>query len=87
LLTIKKKSGCIIPIGCVIILQKSGCITYNGHEQDQFCIQRASAYISQIDNHIAELTVRETFDFANRCQGSSDAGTCIILPLICTFSF
>ncbi|WJX31315.1 ABC transporter G member 31 [Trifolium repens] len=54
-------------------LKKSGCITYNGHEQDQFCIQRASAYISQIDNHIAELTVRETFDFANRCQGSRDA--------------
>ena len=54
-------------------LKKSGSITYNGHEPDQFCIQRASAYISQVDNHTAELTVRETFDFANRCQGSSDA--------------
>ncbi|XP_027337469.1 ABC transporter G family member 31-like [Abrus precatorius] len=54
-------------------LKKSGSITYNGHEQREFCIQRASAYTSQTDNHIAELTVRETFDFANRCQGSSDA--------------
>ncbi|XP_045820317.1 ABC transporter G family member 31-like [Trifolium pratense] len=53
-------------------LKKKGCITYNGHEQNQFSIQRASAYISQIDNHIGELTVRETFDFANRCQGSGD---------------
>ena len=69
----------------MIFLQKSGNITYNGHEQDQFCIQRASAYISQIDDHIGELTVRETFDFANRCQGSSDAGTYIILPLLSTF--
>ncbi|KAH1153472.1 hypothetical protein AAZX31_18G062400 [Glycine max] len=53
-------------------LKKSGSITYNGHEQNEFCIQRASAYTSQTDNHIAELTVRQTFDFANRCQGSSD---------------
>ncbi|RDY00373.1 ABC transporter G family member 31, partial [Mucuna pruriens] len=54
-------------------LKKSGSITYNGREQSEFCIQRASAYTSQTDNHIAELTVRQTFDFANRCQGSSDA--------------
>ncbi|XP_029128043.1 ABC transporter G family member 31-like [Cajanus cajan] len=54
-------------------LKKSGSISYNGHEQNEFCVQRASAYTSQTDNHIAELTVRETFDFANRCQGSSDA--------------
>nr|XP_027190419.1 ABC transporter G family member 31 [Cicer arietinum] len=52
-------------------LKKIGSITYNAHEQNQFCIQRASAYISQVDNHTAELTVRETFDFANRCQGSA----------------
>ncbi|KAK7387230.1 hypothetical protein VNO78_27860 [Psophocarpus tetragonolobus] len=54
-------------------LKKSGSITYNGLEQNEFCIQRASAYTGQTDNHIAELTVRQTFDFANRCQGSSDA--------------
>ncbi|KAJ1377530.1 P-loop containing nucleoside triphosphate hydrolase [Sesbania bispinosa] len=54
-------------------LKKSGSIQYNGHEQDEFCVQRATAYIGQNDVHIAELTVRETFDFANRCQGSSEA--------------
>ncbi|CAO2840837.1 unnamed protein product [Amaranthus hypochondriacus] len=52
-------------------LKSSGKVTYNGHEMHEFCVQRTSAYISQTDNHIAELTVRETFDFAARCQGAS----------------
>ncbi|KAA8543738.1 hypothetical protein F0562_022085 [Nyssa sinensis] len=52
-------------------LKKSGNITYNGHKLDDFCVQRTSAYISQTDNHIAELTVRETLDFAARCEGAS----------------
>ncbi|XP_042513197.1 ABC transporter G family member 31-like isoform X2 [Macadamia integrifolia] len=51
-------------------LKKTGNITYNGHELDEFCVQRTSAYISQTDTHIAELTVRETLDFAARCQGA-----------------
>lgn len=45
----------------VIPLQKSGSITYSGHEQSVFCVRRAAAYTSQTDNHIGELTVRETF--------------------------
>nr|QVT92296.1 ABC transporter [Salvia miltiorrhiza] len=53
-------------------LKKSGTITYNGHKFDDFFVQRASAYISQTDSHIAELTVRETLDFAASCQGSSE---------------
>ncbi|KAK9131815.1 hypothetical protein Scep_011343 [Stephania cephalantha] len=53
-------------------LKKSGKITYNGHTLDEFCVQRNSAYISQGDNHIAELTVRETLDYAARFQGASD---------------
>ncbi|XP_059660861.1 ABC transporter G family member 31 [Cornus florida] len=53
-------------------LKKSGSITYNGHKLDDFCVQRTSAYISQTDNHIAELTVRETLDFAARCQGANE---------------
>ncbi|KAI3434296.1 uncharacterized protein J3R85_006768 [Psidium guajava] len=53
-------------------LKKSGNITYNGNKLSDFCVQRTSAYISQTDNHIAELTVRETFDFAARCQGASE---------------
>ncbi|XP_057956194.1 ABC transporter G family member 31 isoform X2 [Malania oleifera] len=53
-------------------VKTSGNITYNGHMLDEFCVQRTSAYISQTDNHIAELTVRETLDFAARCQGASE---------------
>ncbi|GFP80592.1 ABC transporter g family member 31 [Phtheirospermum japonicum] len=53
-------------------LKKSGTIKYNDHEFNEFFVQRASAYIGQTDNHIAELTVRETLDFAARCQGSSE---------------
>lgn len=56
----------------VFLFQKSGNITYNAHKLDEFCVQRTSAYISQTDNHIAELTVRETLDFAARCQGASE---------------
>ncbi|XP_031399616.1 ABC transporter G family member 31 [Punica granatum] len=53
-------------------LKKTGTIKYNGVELNDFCVQRTSAYISQTDNHIGELTVRETFDFAARCQGASE---------------
>ncbi|KAJ7959803.1 Pleiotropic drug resistance ABC transporter [Quillaja saponaria] len=62
-------------------LKKSGTITYNGYELDEFCVQRTSAYISQTDNHIAELTVRETFDFAARCQGASETFAGILKDL------
>ncbi|CAI0540644.1 unnamed protein product, partial [Linum tenue] len=51
--------------------QVSGSVTYNGQSLDKFNVQRTSAYISQTDNHIAELTVRETLDFAARWQGAS----------------
>ncbi|KAF8396936.1 hypothetical protein HHK36_018571 [Tetracentron sinense] len=46
------------------------------HELGDSVLQRlinwTSAYISQTDSHIAELTVRETLDFAARCQGASE---------------
>ncbi|XP_021764496.1 ABC transporter G family member 32-like isoform X1 [Chenopodium quinoa] len=50
-------------------LQMSGRITYNGHDLREFVPQRTSAYVSQQDCHIAEMTVRETLAFAARCQG------------------
>lgn len=50
-------------------LQVNGDITYNGEGFDSFQVARTSAYISQVDEHQAELTVRETFDFAARCLG------------------
>jgi ABC-type multidrug transport system ATPase subunit len=36
---------------------------------DEFVPQKSSAYISQYDLHIPEMTVRETIDFSARCQG------------------
>ncbi|CAM8960284.1 hypothetical protein QQ045_005472 [Rhodiola kirilowii] len=50
-------------------LQTSGKITYNGHKLNEFVPQRTAAYVSQYDWQIAEMTVRETLEFAGRCQG------------------
>ncbi|KAL9251895.1 ABC transporter G family member 32-like protein [Drosera capensis] len=50
-------------------LQISGRITYNGHDFCEFVPQRTAAYVSQQDCHVAEMTVRETLDFAGHCQG------------------
>ncbi|CAD6270232.1 unnamed protein product [Miscanthus lutarioriparius] len=50
-------------------LKVSGRVTYNGHRIDEFVPERTSAYISQHDLHIPELTVRETLAFSARCQG------------------
>ncbi|KAL9316592.1 hypothetical protein ACSQ67_017593 [Phaseolus vulgaris] len=53
-------------------LKKTGSVTYNGHEVNEFFVRRTSAYISQTDDHVAELTVRECLDFAARCQGAEE---------------
>ncbi|XVF72814.1 hypothetical protein PTKIN_Ptkin12aG0150700 [Pterospermum kingtungense] len=50
-------------------LKVSGEISYNGYKLNEFVPQKTSAYISQYDLHIAEMTVRETLDFSARCQG------------------
>ncbi|KAJ4794727.1 ABC transporter G family member 39 [Rhynchospora pubera] len=50
-------------------LKVSGEITYNGHRMNEFVPERTSAYISQHDTHIAEMTVRETLTFSAKCQG------------------
>ncbi|KAG2700044.1 hypothetical protein I3760_07G215100 [Carya illinoinensis] len=50
-------------------LKASGRVTYNGHGMEEFVPQRTSAYISQHDVHIGEMTVRETLAFSARCQG------------------
>jgi len=54
----------------LIAVQVRGSITYNGEPFDSFQVARTCAYISQVDEHQAELTVRETFDFAARCLGT-----------------
>ncbi|KAF6152467.1 hypothetical protein GIB67_035535 [Kingdonia uniflora] len=50
-------------------LKVTGEISYNGYKLDKFVPQKTSAYISQCDLHIYEMTVRETLDFSARCQG------------------
>ncbi|XP_078447765.1 pleiotropic drug resistance protein 2-like [Wolffia australiana] len=50
-------------------LRVSGQVTYCGHKLNEFVPQRTSAYISQRDLHLGEMTVRETLDFSGRCLG------------------
>ncbi|XP_022860155.1 ABC transporter G family member 35-like, partial [Olea europaea var. sylvestris] len=50
-------------------LKTVGEITYNGHKLREFVPQKTSAYISQNDVHVGEITVKETLDFSARCQG------------------
>lgn len=50
-------------------LKTRGGITYNGHRLNEFVPQKTSAYISQNDIHVPEMTVKETLDFSARCQG------------------
>ncbi|KAI3429335.1 hypothetical protein D9Q98_005430 [Chlorella vulgaris] len=44
-------------------------LTYNGRSMDTFVPERTAHYISQLDDHFGELTVRQTLDFAARCHG------------------
>ncbi|CAI0420527.1 unnamed protein product [Linum tenue] len=50
-------------------LKSSGSVSYNGYQMNEFVPHRTAAYISQHDNHISEMTVRETLAFSARCQG------------------
>ncbi|KAF7127841.1 hypothetical protein RHSIM_Rhsim11G0101100 [Rhododendron simsii] len=50
-------------------LKVTGEVSYNGYKLKEFIPQKTSAYISQNDLHIPEMTVRETHDFSARCQG------------------
>ncbi|KAK4482015.1 hypothetical protein RD792_012931 [Penstemon davidsonii] len=50
-------------------LKTRGEITYNGHMLYEFVPRKTSAYISQNDIHVGEMTVKETLDFSARCQG------------------
>ncbi|GAB2273767.1 transcription factor [Dionaea muscipula] len=50
-------------------LKVNGEVTYNGHNLNEFVPEKTSAYISQYDVHVGAMTVKETLDFAARCQG------------------
>lgn len=47
----------------------AGEISYNGFKLEEFAPGKSSAYISQNDMHIPEMTVREILDFSARFQG------------------
>jgi ABC-type uncharacterized transport system YnjBCD ATPase subunit len=51
-------------------LRVEGGVTFNGRPLSSFVPPRAAALVGQADVHIGELTVRETLDFAARCQGA-----------------
>lgn len=63
-IAIVTKEGCLS-----FVPQVTGEISYNGYKLEEFVVQKTSAYISQYDLHISEMTVRETLDFSSRCQG------------------
>ncbi|KAJ4721730.1 Pleiotropic drug resistance transporter [Melia azedarach] len=50
-------------------LKVTGEVSYNGFKLEEFLPQKTSAYVSQYDLHVPEMTVRETLDFSARCQG------------------
>lgn len=50
-------------------LKVKGEVTYNGYALNEFEPRKTSAYISQNDVHVGEMTVKETLDFSARCQG------------------
>lgn len=57
------------------LLQVGGKVSYNGHELHEFLPERTAVYVEQEDQHMPELTVRETLNFSARCQGTgSNAG-------------
>ncbi|KAG8093343.1 hypothetical protein GUJ93_ZPchr0012g19387 [Zizania palustris] len=50
-------------------LTVTGEIEYNGVKLDEFVPEKTSAYVSQYNLHVPEMTVRETLDFSARFQG------------------
>ncbi|CAI5971038.1 unnamed protein product [Closterium sp. NIES-65] len=50
-------------------LKVSGSVTYNGHALNEFVPECTAVYVPQNDEHIGEMTVRETLDFSARLQG------------------
>jgi len=70
-------------------LRMKGSITYNGETLDKFQPRRTAAYVDEVDLHMAELTVRETFDFAARCFGAGETpGLCVIRTFraVCSYT-
>ncbi|KAH6804230.1 pleiotropic drug resistance 9 [Perilla frutescens var. frutescens] len=58
-----------------------GEISYNGHNLEDITASKVSAYVSQYDQHIPEMTIRETLDFSACCQGIGNRAE-ILMELI-----
>ncbi|WCJ40953.1 ABC transporter G family member 36 [Euphorbia peplus] len=50
-------------------LKVQGEVKYNGLRLDEFEARKTSAYVSQNDVHLGELTVKETLDYSAKFQG------------------
>ncbi|OAY53076.1 ABC transporter G family member 36 isoform X3 [Manihot esculenta] len=50
-------------------LKVQGQVSYNGCRFDEFEPRKTSAYVSQNDVHLGDLTVKETFDYSAWFQG------------------
>jgi ABC-type multidrug transport system ATPase subunit len=53
--------------------QFTGSIQYNGHNLSDFVAARTVAFVAQDDNHIPNLTARETVKFAFDIQRSPNS--------------
>ncbi|KAG2437813.1 hypothetical protein HXX76_005433 [Chlamydomonas incerta] len=66
-----------VPVRSSGHLRQYGTVSYNGlpvhggpGAPAAFDVARVATYVSQIENHLPELTVAETLTFAAKCQGS-----------------
>ncbi|WRX10698.1 ABC transporter-like, partial [Theobroma cacao] len=70
---LKDVSGIIKPSRMTLLLGPPGCgkttLLQALAGKLSLSLKKTSAYISQYDLHISEMTVRETLDFSARCQG------------------
>ena len=65
--------------------QVTGEVTYNGRPLREFQVHRTAASAGQRDAHIPLLTVRETLDFAARCQGAGSRPSAWAPAESCTY--
>ena len=62
-------------------MQVRGEVKYNGYGFDECVVGRTAAYVDQNDNHIAELTVRETLVGFN-CLSATTLAISLSLPVV-----
>ncbi|KAG6525841.1 hypothetical protein ZIOFF_015812 [Zingiber officinale] len=53
-------------------LKVTGKVTYNVQKMNRYISQRMCAYVSQLDTHQAEMTVKETMEFSRKMLNARD---------------